>query len=71
MSSQFQIDTKVSIFFSFSINLFIYLIFGFGGSSFFRRAFSNYDEQGLVFRVVARASHCHGISCWRARALGA
>ena len=33
--------------------------------------FSSYREQGLLFISGARASHCGGLSCCGARAVGA
>ena len=46
------------------------LIFVCAGSSLLCALFSSWGELGLLFTCGARASHCGGFSCCRARALG-
>ena len=59
------------LFFSFKFIYFIvYFIFGRVGSSLLRAGFSLVGERGATL-CGARASHCGGFSCCRARALGA
>ena len=54
----------------FLINLFIYLFLAALGLHCCAQAFSSCDEQGLLFRCGVQASHCGGLSCCGARALG-
>ena len=55
------------LFFFFLIYLFI---FGCAGSSLLRTGFLQLQRAGATLRCGARASHCGGFSCCRARALG-
>ena len=55
----------------FFLNLFIYLlIYGCVGSSLLHVGFSLVAGAGATLRCGARASHCGGLSCSGARALG-
>ena len=61
---------SVSLSFFFSPNNYVYLfIWGCAGSSVLHELFSGCGEQGLLPSYGARASHCGGFSCCRARAL--
>ena len=65
-----------SIFFFFNnfflFFLYIYLfIFGCVGSSLLRAGFLQLRRMGVILHCGARASHCGGLSHYRARALGA
>ena len=62
---------STSHFFFFNKFLFIYVfIFGCVGSSLLRAGFLELRREGTTLCCSARASHCGGFSCCRARALG-
>ena len=61
--------TKVSLLFSFKLILFISFIFGCAGSLLLCGLFSGCSKRGPLSSCGAWASHCHGCSCSRARAL--
>ena len=64
-----QISTIIIIIFK---NKFIYLfIYGCVGSLLLHAGFLQLQRVGATLRCGARASHCSGSSCCRARALGA
>ena len=64
--------TFLFIYFLNFIYLFIYVcIFGYIGSPLMRVVFLQLGRAGATLRCGARASHCGGFSCCRARALGA
>ena len=58
--------------FLFFINLFLFILFSFGcvGSSWLCEGFLQLWRAGATLCCSARASHCGGFSCCRARALG-
>ena len=63
--------SESSVLFFFFINLFTYLfIFGRTGSSLLHAGFLQLRQAGATLPCGARASHCGGFSCCKARALG-
>ena len=67
MSAPFVEKTVLFLFF---INLFIYLFLAALGLRCCTLAFCRCGERGLLFVEEARASHCSGVFCGGARALG-
>ena len=58
-------------FFQFlKFNNFIYFSAALGLHCFFALAFSSCSDQGAILHWGARASHCSGFSCCKARAVG-
>ena len=51
-----------------TLKIFIYLVFGWAGSSLLCRLFSSCSEQGLLSSCSAQASHWDGFSCCGPRA---
>ena len=62
MYSSFE---TINILFFISIILFIYIFFGFAGSSLLCRLFCCWGEGGLVCSCSVWDSHCGGFSCSR------
>ena len=71
LSLSLTVSSFLFFFFFYKFIYFIYFIFGCVGSPLLRAGFLQLRRAGATPRCGARASHCGGLSCCGARALGA